>query len=202
MKAQIAAFALSLCHAFVHAATIPSVSLRGHNITSINNTTANSLYSRSHRRAQNCPSLYPTDVEFMLTKEFMDKVGEVMSLATIIQISENGRIEDHVDDLRLIYERFDGWTSKLEEDQTCVAKTKDSQTCFAVFMGSNLKIPDQAQNLNPFRARVGESDCQVRKGYLSAYNSTYSSEFRYVGHGLDCFKWMQKHELSLTRKLL
>ena len=181
MKAKRAAFALTLWHVFVRqAAAIPTVSLRGHDNTTVNSISANYLYSRSHRRAQDCPSLYPTDVEFMLTKEFMEKVGEVMSLATIIQISENGPIKDHVDDLRKIYERFDGWTSKHEEDQTCVAKSKDSQTCFAIFMGSNLNVPDQAQNVNPFRARVGESDCQVRKGYLSAYNSTYSSDFRYV----------------------
>ena len=84
---------------------------------------------------QNCPALYPDedDVVLTLSEDFMkQKVKRMIDFATLVHSGVQGRpIEDLIDEQRPNYERFDGWSDI--DDQALVAKTKDTQICFAAF---------------------------------------------------------------------
>jgi hypothetical protein len=85
-----------------------------------------------------CPSVGPdpTAVRFYLDKDFWIKyVNQSLFLASIIAAEENGPIEDLVPKLRETYERFDGFSDF--DDQALVAKTKDTQICFASFQATD-----------------------------------------------------------------
>lgn len=84
----------------------------------------------------NCPTLYPKNIAFNLSKEFLiNKVNVSMQLSDIVNRDIYGPIEDLVEEQRKIYERFDGFSDF--NDQALVAKTKDAQVCFVTFQGTD-----------------------------------------------------------------
>ena len=91
---------------------------------------------QNHRRDEGCPAVYPKNAAFNLTEEFMvNKVKVVMELSDMVNREEYGDIEDLVEDQRNIFERFDGFSDY--NDQSLVAKTKDTNICFATFQSTD-----------------------------------------------------------------
>ncbi|CAB9505733.1 expressed unknown protein [Seminavis robusta] len=134
--------------------------------------------------SSSCRAASEQDAELLLSKEFMiHKVHVATHLSDIVNREEYGRIEDMIDEQRKVFERFDGFHDY--NDQSLVAKTKDTQTCFVTFQSTDpgngvvAFLMDQWQNVNPFKVRIGTSDCYARKGYVNAYNaSSYKDEQR------------------------
>lgn len=65
----------------------------------------------------------------------VNKVKVVMELSDMVNREEYGDIEDLVEDQRNIFERFDGFSDY--NDQSLVAKTKDTNICFATFQSTD-----------------------------------------------------------------
>jgi hypothetical protein len=85
-----------------------------------------------------CPNIDPdpSTVRFYLDKDFWIKyVNQSLFLAFIIGAEDNGPIEDLVPELRKVYERFDGFSDF--DDQALVAKTNDTNICFAAFQATD-----------------------------------------------------------------
>ena len=70
----------------------------------------------------------------------MGRAKVVIDLAKVINSEVSGPIEDIIEEQRKIYELFDGWGDGIN-DQACVAKTKDTQTCFAAFQAADCQNP-------------------------------------------------------------
>ncbi|CAB9526509.1 expressed unknown protein [Seminavis robusta] len=123
-----------------------------------------------------CPA-YPDLVFLMIPKNMMLKLQEIMKLAKLVSREESGPIGDLIEEQRLVYDFFDGWTDP--DDQAVVAKTKDRPICYAVFEATQEgNLGDQLQNLNPLSKEVEGSDCTVRAGYYDAYKAEYYDDFR------------------------
>eukprot|EP00797_Seminavis_robusta_P018413 Sro275_g105870.2 (457) ;mRNA; f:76599-78336 len=125
---------------------------------------------------QTCPS-YPTRIDFNLTQEFIRDAVQAFEFIKLVFREEMGPIEGMLDRQRQFYASFNGWSDW--NDQALVAKTRDTNVCFAVFMateGNNLI--DQFQNIIILNERVDGTDCVVRQGYSTAYFTPYYSEFR------------------------
>lgn len=129
---------------------------------------------------QNCPALDPPaeEVFFSLSESFLkNEVKLMMDFTNLLNRDDSGEITEKIDDQRKLYERFNAWNDI--NDQTLVAKTNDTKICFTAFssvQGTN--VFDQWQNINPFRVRIGDTDCVSRRGYYSAYFSTFYKEYR------------------------
>ena len=85
-----------------------------------------------------CEPLYPppTNIVFNITKDFfIHKVNVTRTLASVVSREHSGKpIDDLIEEQRQIYELFDGFSDI--NDQALVAKTKDTQTCFATFQST------------------------------------------------------------------
>lgn len=106
-------------------------------IKSVNNS---NIYTQQHRREQGACPPYPSNIVLNLTEAFMIRAKVVLDLATVVNSEVSGPIEDLIEEQRKIYERFDGFSNGIN-DQALVAKTKDTQTCFATFQSVNCINP-------------------------------------------------------------
>ena len=89
---------------------------------------------QEERRTQNCPAMDPdpNTLRLTLSQVFLMRAKVVIDLAIII--NDSGPLEDQIPIQRKIFERFDGWSDI--NDQAIVAKTNDTQTCFAIFQAT------------------------------------------------------------------
>ena len=77
----------------------------------------------------------------------IQKVNVTRTLASVVSREHSGaNIEDLIEEQRKIYERFDGFSDV--NDQALVAKTKDTQTCFATFQ--SVVNTGELSNLVPY----------------------------------------------------